>query len=131
MISDDIDQILRDYYQWARTQSPDDIGYPHIDPVRRLRGSGIGAEGLSDDEARYIDAALCLLKGDMPTAHRVIERVYGEGKSLRWMEMNGEGYRRTLAELAAQGRQFVKGVLFGLEISKEKSGDATSALGRQ
>ena len=117
MYSDDIEDVIKGYYHWAEVNAPEDIGYPHIDTVRRLRGSGIGSEGLTDEEAMHVNAALCYLKQDRPDVFKVLERIYRDRKTLRWMQHNGEGRRDTLSRLASDGREFVKGALFGAAIS--------------
>jgi hypothetical protein len=73
---------------------------------------------LSDDEALQIDRALNYLKQENPDAHRLIRRVYGEHKTVRWMEARGEGDRRAMARLLGEGREFVKGVLIGVGVGR-------------
>lgn len=116
MLSDDIGQVIRDYYTWAAINSPDDIGYPHIDQVRKLLGGSVGSVRLSDDEAVHVDRALGRLSQESPRAHRVLHRMHMDKKGLRWMEKNGEGDRRTNARLAAEAEQFIKGALFGASV---------------
>lgn len=124
MISDDIHQVLQDYYAWARINSPDDVGYPHIDPVRRLLGSSVRSVTITDDEADYINRALCFLKKDNDKAYKIIRKVYKEGKTLRQLEKSGYGDRRVNGNLVSEGRQFVRGVLFGAGLAQE-SGAST------
>lgn len=113
MLTQDTDELLRQYYAWSETNNPADIYYPHIDPVRRLRGGSVSALSISDEEAQYIDRALCVLKTDNPDTHWVIEQVYRYRKTLRWLERRGRGDRRALARQAADGREFVRGFLAG------------------
>ena len=126
MISEDIDQAIRDYYAWARKENPADLLWPHVEIVRRLLGGGIGCAGLSDDEAQLVNFALSMLKKDNPESYKIIKRVYADGKSIRWMESRGEGSRLTNGRLAAEGREFVKGVLYGSDFHAEKSGLSTA-----
>jgi len=76
---DDIDAILSDYYAWARVKSPDDIGFPHATPERRLLGSSVSSPKLTDDEAMCIDAALGHLKSEAPDEYFVIHKIYKGG----------------------------------------------------
>ena len=116
MISEDMDEALKQYFQWARERSPDDIGYPHMATFRRLLGGGIGQEGLSDDEAMCINAALCQVRSDDRRAYELLEHLYKFNRSLRWLELRGWGDRRSLASCAAQSRQFIRGVIFAVKI---------------
>lgn len=113
MIADDMGDVLRAYYQWARVNDPSDLAYPHIEPVRRLLGGGIGCEGLSDDEALWIDRCLNQLKICNPRAYWVIYWVYAEGRTMRRLECNKRICRKTLARLALEGREFIRGALYG------------------
>jgi len=124
MLNEDVGQLLQDYFSWAKTNDPCDIGYPHIDPVRRLLGSSLRSAGLSDDEAAYVDMAMAYLKREEPESYRVVVRVFKDGKSLRWMEVNREGDRRTTANLISRGTQFIRGAIFGAEMRVQKSGGA-------
>lgn len=117
MISEDIHRVLRDYYHWARINAPEDIGYPHSIPTERLRRSVVGSAGISDDEAQYINIALCILKAEHPDQYKVVERVYRDGKTIRWMWDNGEGARPTLSKSLSNGMQFLRGVLVGARLS--------------
>lgn len=111
MLTDDMDELLRQYYAWSNINNPADIYYPHRDPVRRLRGSSIPSLSISDDEARHIDRALCCLKAEIPAAHVIIVSMYRDRRTLRWLETQGFGDRKTLARIASDGRQFVMGFL--------------------
>lgn len=117
MISDDIDQVMKNYYQWASLQSPGDIGYPHSIPTERLRRSVVGAEQITDEEAMFINHALAALREAEPEQYRVVSRVYGDRKTLRWMSMRGEGDRNTLGRQLTAGLQFVRGVLYGARVA--------------
>ena len=114
MLSDDMDEVLSEYYRWSNVNNPADIGYPHADTLSRLRGPSRGAS-ISDDEAMWIDYALTCLKKDDPEQYKVIKRVYRDRKSLRWLEKRGEGSRNTLGRNLANGLQFVSGVLHGVQ----------------
>lgn len=114
MLSENIDQVLRDYFQWAEIQSPDNIGYPHCIPTERLRRSVLSSEKLSDDEALWINGALSYLALDNPEAYAVVLNLYRDNKSIRWLADRGAGDRRTLMRLASEGREFVRGVLCGV-----------------
>lgn len=114
MISGSIDDILLAYYQWARQNNPADISYPHIESVRRLLGGGIGCEGLSDDEAVWIDKCITNLRLQNPSAYQVMHWIYAEGRSIRNLELHKKRDRKTLARLAAEGREFIRGALFGI-----------------
>jgi hypothetical protein len=118
MLIEDMDEVMHEYFRWAATNSPDRIGYPSVEIVARLRGSVVSSVALSDDEALHIDRALNYLKQENPGAHRLIRRVYGEHKTIRWMEARGEGDRRAMARLLAEGREFVKGVLIGVGVGR-------------
>lgn len=120
MLSEDMDDVLREYYRWAQSGAPDDIGYPHVEPVRRLLGGSVRSLGLSDEEAGWVDAALGFLKKEAPDEHAVIEQIYKNHRSLRWLESRGHGDRRALALLASRGRQFVYGALFGAAIATKR-----------
>lgn len=125
MLSEDMDDVLRDYYRWSQINSPDDIGYPHIDPVRRLLGGSVSSVGLSDEEAGFVDKALGYLKQSQPEQHAVIEHVYKKRHSLRWMEKNGMGDRKALARMASDGRQFLRGALMGASLVGYENNGAT------
>jgi hypothetical protein len=113
MLTEDIDQLLHDYFAWAASQNPADLTFPHINPVRRLLGSSVRSLSISDDEAMWIDRALCRLKVDNAEAHRLIAKVYEDRRSLRWLEDRGEGDRKMLARRVAEGREYVRGYLSG------------------
>lgn len=113
MLTEDMDDLLRQYFAWAATQDPADLTYPHIDPVRRLLGSSVRSLSISDDEAQYIDRALCRLKEDNAEAHRLIVKVYRDHRTLRWLEARGEGERKTLARRVGEGREYLRGFLSG------------------
>lgn len=125
MLSSDAWENLTRYYAWDRANNPSDVGYPHVDPVRRLLGGSIGSEGLSDDEAMFIDKALCLLKRDDPEGYAIVKRVHRDGKTLRWMEKRGEGNRRTNGYKLKQAHTHIQAFIQGIEYHKE-SGVATS-----
>ena len=114
MLTEDMDELLRQYFAWAATQDPSDLTYPHVEPVRRLLGSSVRSLSISDDEARYIDRALCRLKQDNADAHRLIVKVYRDHRTIRWLEARGEGERKTLARRVAEGREYVRGFLSGV-----------------
>ncbi len=120
MLSDDIDQVLRDYFAWAAAGDPSEIGYPHTDTVRRLLGSGVRALGMSDEEAIVVDFAMGQLKRHNEDAFNVLCRVYQDRKTLRWMARRGLGSRPTLQRLAGEGRQFIRGVVLGADFHAEK-----------
>lgn len=109
MLSDDMGENLLMYFAWSRSRDPSNVGYPHQDPVRRLRGSGIGAEGLSDDEALWIDRALSALKAEDDESYQLVLRVYRDGRSLRWLESRGHGDRRRLSYRLSDARYFLRG----------------------
>jgi hypothetical protein len=111
MLSDDIAENLRRFFQWARAADPSDIGYPHSTPERKLLGGGLGVEGLSDDEGLLIDSALAALKAEDAEAHRVIVKVHAENRSFRWMESRGQGNRKQLARSLSDGHSFVAGFI--------------------
>jgi hypothetical protein len=113
MLTEDMDELLRQYFAWAAMQDPADLTYPHIDPVRRLLGSSLPSLHISDDEAQHIDRALCRLKADNADAHQLIIKVYRQHRTLRWLEARGEGERKTLARRIAEGREYVRGYLSG------------------
>lgn len=126
MLSTDVGEVLKSYFSWSTQNNPADLYYPHIEMVRRLLGGGIGCEGLSDDEALLVNFALARLKQDNPEAFRVIHRIYADQKTIRWMETHGEGSRITIGRLASEGREFVRGVIFGAAFHEDKkSGLAT------
>jgi hypothetical protein len=111
MLSEDMAANLSAYFAWSRSGDPSDVGYPHQDAVRALRGGGVGCAGLSDDEALWLDEALCLLKIDAPHTFSVLEKVHGQGRSYRWLEKRGYGNRKVIAVQVAEGHQFVNGYL--------------------
>lgn len=117
MLSEDMWENLNRFYAWDRTQNPSDLEAPHMTPFRRLLGGSVGSEGLSDDEALFIDRALCQLKQDRPDEYRVLLRVHRDGKTLRWMETRGEGHRRTNQDRLSSAHQYVKGFLRGAEVA--------------
>lgn len=112
MLSDDIDQVLRDYYDWDRIENPAAIGYPPKTLTARLVGRG-ASQRISDDEALHIDRALCSLREDHPDAFNVVRDVYQRRKSIRWLAQRGRGSRTRISELANHGRQYVGGFLAG------------------
>lgn len=110
MLTEDVSVNLDLYYAWSRVSSPSDIGYPHQDPVRRLRGSGVGAEGLSDEEAEQMNRALCMLREEDPDGFRLVELVHGKRRTLRQLELHGKGDRRRLARQLSAAHAFLRGV---------------------
>lgn len=111
MLSEDGDDVLREYFAWAEVNNPADVYYPHCDPVRRLRGSSVRSLMISDDEAAHVDRALCRLKCRAPEVHEVVLRYYQERRTLRWMEARGLGDRKALARQLAEGREYIVGFL--------------------
>jgi len=95
MLSEDMMINLRMYYTWARNQCPMDISYPHEIPTRRLQGRQVAAVGLTDDEARQIDRALCALREVNAAAFTVVEEHVAMGESLRDMEKQLPYSRKT------------------------------------
>lgn len=112
MLNDDFNEMMRDYFAWSKVESPDDIGYPHSDPVRRLLGGSVRSIGLTDDEAICIDRAIAHLRSQRPQVFNTVKRIHQDGKSRRWMYENGEGDRRTIARMAESGEEFIRGCLF-------------------
>lgn len=110
MISEDIDQVLRDYYDWDRIDNPANIGYPTKALAAALIGRG-ASQNISDDEALAIDRALCSLKIDHPETYNVVREVYQRRKSIRWLARRGKGSRTRLSTLADHGRHYVGGFL--------------------
>lgn len=111
MLTEDVSVNLDLYYAWSRVSSPSDIGYPHQDPVRRLRGSGVGAEGLSDEEAQELDRALCMLRKEDPAGYLLVELVHKKGRTFRQLEAHGRGNRRRLARQLSAAHAFISGVI--------------------
>lgn len=109
MLSEDGDDVLREYFAWSEVNNPADVYYPHCDPVRRLRGSSVRSLMISDEEAAHVDRALCRLKGHAPEVHKIIMLYYQQHRSVRWMESRGMGDRRSLSRRLAEGRQFITG----------------------
>lgn len=118
MLSDDIGDVLFAYFQWARIDAPEDIGYPHIESIRRLLGSTVGSIGITEDEALLVNWAMGNLKREKPDSYTALIRVYRDKKTTRWMEARGEGDRRVIARQIAEGREFIRGVLFGAMVSR-------------
>lgn len=112
-----MEQVFSDYFRWAMTDNPADVGYPHVDPVRKLLGSSVRSIGITDDEALWVDYAMAFLKTENKPAYDVIMAVYRDRRSIRWLESKGRGDRRTIARLASEGQEFVRGVLFGAKIA--------------
>lgn len=113
MLSDDMHENLVRFYHWSKTHDPADVGYPHQTPFRRLLGSSVGCEQLSDEEAGLINRALCVLREGDGEAYALIRRVYDDGKTLRWMEQHREGDRKRNGRILASAHSFLKGFLIG------------------
>ena len=111
MLSDDMAENLRQFYAWAMTRDPLQTGFSHINVIERMRRRSSGAMWLSDDEALWLDRALCRLRDDAPDEYHVIKCVYGTGMGLRQMEKHGHGSRNTNARLLASAHNFIKGFL--------------------
>lgn len=114
MISEDIDQVLRDFYDWDRIDNPAQIGYPTKALAAALTARG-ATQRISDDEALHIDRALCSLQKDQPETFEVIRSVYQHRKSIRWLARRGRGSRARLNYLADQGRHYVGGFMRGAD----------------
>lgn len=119
MLLEDIDRVLVEYYRWQRAGCPSDVGYPHADPTQRLRGSTVSSLMISDDEARWIDGALCDLGRELgPDCLRIVEAYYGKSKppkSLTLMTRAGHGSRNTILRELSNAKSFIKGRLCGSE----------------
>jgi len=116
MISESVDQALKDFVAWDRVNNPADIGYPHSTATEKLRGGGIGCAGLSDDEAALIDYALCRLADVLPDHYRVLWKMYFRGQTARQLaNRRGWGNRDTINRMAGEARSFVRGIIFGAE----------------
>jgi hypothetical protein len=113
MFDSDIHHDLDRFFAWSRVEDPSDLDYPHCTPVRRLLGSGIGAEPLSDEEAGQVDRALCLLKAEDPEGYRLILRVHRDCRTLRQLEAKGEGERKRNARVLSSAHAFLRGVMRG------------------
>lgn len=110
MISDDIDQVLRDFYDWERIDNPANINYPSKTLGASLVGRG-ASQNISDDEALQIDRALCSLKTDYPESYDLVRSMYQHRKSIRWLARRGRGSRSKLSNLADHARHYVGGFL--------------------
>lgn len=113
MSNPDIRVTLDMYYAWARARCPSDVYYPHEIPTRRLQGRQIAAAGLSDDEAMWVDRALCRLSVEDPEGHTLVQKVHADGKTLRQLEKHGYGSRKRLARVLASARSYVAGCVAG------------------
>lgn len=102
---------VRCYFVWAMQQDPSDLRYSHLMPFRKLLGGGIGCEGLSDDEAMYINEALSALKLENPEDFKVLQLVVRDGRSFRWLQHRGFGDRKMLASSFSQSLEFIRGFL--------------------
>ena len=111
MLTDDTDELIRQYYAWSSTQDPADIGYPHSDAVRRLRGGSVRSLLISDEEAEHVNRALCRLQEDAPDVYLIVRKHYRDRRTILWMEKRGMGGRKRLAKMLAEGRQFVRGYM--------------------
>ena len=109
MLSEDTRDNVLAYYVWAMQADPADITYPHQTPFRRLLGSGIGCEGLSDDEAMAIDRALSALQQEYPSDAEVVRLVIRDNRSFRWLEKRGYGNRKALASALSESLKYIKG----------------------
>lgn len=113
MLSDDWWENMDAFYHWASTQNPANLYYPNAIPTRRLLGSMVVAETLSDDEAQSIDSALCALRQDDPKGFELIELVHGEGKSLRWLEKNSKGSRYRNSRILSEAHRVIRENVLG------------------
>lgn len=113
MLTDDVDQVLHEYFRWARANCPSDVTFPHSDPMARLRGSSVPSVQMSDDEAAHVDKLICHLRDCEPELHKVLMWVYADRKTLRWLAARGRGSRVTLARQLGEARQFIRGGLLG------------------
>ena len=84
MLSFDPDEAIRQFYVWSRQQDPSDIGYPHSDTLARLRGSVVKSAGISDDEALWLNEIIRAWRNENPRGAAIADRVYRDGKSVRW-----------------------------------------------
>jgi len=119
MLLEDIDRVLVEYYRWQSAGCPSDIYFPHSDPMQRLRGSTVGSLMISDDEAKWIDDALCDLKRELgPDCLKIVEAYYGKSgksKTLEQMTRAGHGSKNTIIRELSNARSFIKGRLCGSE----------------
>ena len=111
MLSEDMWDNLNRYYAWTRINDPADVGYPHETPFRRLLGSAVGAEQLSDDEAMHIDHALSALYVEYPEEHKIVELVHKHGRTLRQLEKHGKGSRHRNGQLLNSAHKFIWGFI--------------------
>jgi len=111
VLSDDMWDILAQFYAWARAQDPSDVGYPHVDPVRKLLGGAVGGVLLTDEEAVHIDNAISRLRLERPDEYAVLDLVHCKGLSLRKMERMGIGSRRQNAALLSNAHTYLRDIL--------------------
>ena len=112
MLTEDMDEMMRQYFVWSQQQDPADLAFPHQTPERRLMGSSVRSISLSDDDALHINQALGMLKSDDEQNYRIIKLYYQDRRSFRWMESRRMGDRKALARRMADGLHFIRGVLF-------------------
>jgi hypothetical protein len=115
MLESDIYHDLDRFFIWAGNQDPSRLGYPHVTPTRRLLGSGVGVEPLSDEEGEQIDRALCLLRKEDEDGYQLVLRVHRDHRTLRQLEGRGEGDRKRNARVLSAAHAFLRGVLCGVE----------------
>jgi hypothetical protein len=121
MIDPDIRITLDMYYQWARINCPSDVYYPHEIPTRRLHGRQVPLAGLTDEEAMWVDRALCRLAGADPEGHTLVQKVHADRKTVRQLEKHGYGSRKRIARVLSSARAYVAGCVAG----QSESGDPT------
>lgn len=111
MLHDDIDHVLREYFRWARAGCPSDIYYPHADPTQPFRGSSVPSLGLSDDEALWIDEAICQIGRDDKELFTLMFAYYGQKKSMA--QLRRFGSRKKISRRLSDAKSFIHGVLYG------------------
>ena len=114
MLSDDMAENLDQYIIWASQRDPLKTYFPSINCIERLRSKS-GSLSISDDEARWIDRALCKLMVEAPDEFELLRLIYrrdtGEKKSLRWLEQHGHGSRNVNARKLDSALNFIKGFI--------------------
>ena len=112
MLSEAVDEALRQFGAWDRVGNPvDKMWYPSSDPTARLRGIKSSGMLISDDEAMWLNPCLCDLKVSYPFEFQVMYEFYGHNKSLNWQHHNGRGDRKALASALRFAKGYVEGYL--------------------
>ncbi|GLS27754.1 antiterminator Q family protein [Marinibactrum halimedae] len=105
--------LLDQWARWARS-NPDNIGYPTIEPFRRLLGSKGLSPAISDDEAMRVDAALSRLLARDSEMGEAVTKYYLYGGNLSRLARELKVDRRRAEVIVKAGTAWMDCALYAL-----------------